>query len=91
MEFHFLQDGELIENLAQEFTDLRSDISSRISRLERDLEAVCEAEMSSEEDSSPLPQIAVHESIQVRVTRGPFLTMPLGKEDVSAEKVSKRS
>jgi hypothetical protein len=25
------------------------------------------------------------------VTRGPFLTMPLGKEDVSAEKVSKRS
>ena len=60
------QDGEFVENLAQEFTDLRRDISSRILILEKDFETSQDVEMSSEEDNSPLPAISVHSSIQVK-------------------------
>lgn len=63
------QDGEFVENLAQEFTDLRRDILSRISALENEFETspAADVQMSEEEeeDNSPLPAIAIHESIQV--------------------------
>ena len=61
----FYQDGENIENLAQEFTDLRRDISTRISILEHEFEMSDDVQMSEEEDNSPLPAISIHESIQV--------------------------
>ena len=61
------QDGEFVENLAQEFTDLRRDILSRISALENEFDTspAADVQMSEEEDNSPLPAIAIHESIQV--------------------------
>ncbi len=55
-----------MENLAQEFTDLRRDITSRILSLETEFETSDNVEMSSEEDTSPLPAISVHSSIQVK-------------------------
>ena len=65
----FLQDGEFVENLAQEFTDLRRDITIRILSLENQFETSGDVEMSSEEDNSPLPPISVHSSIQVKLDR----------------------
>lgn len=63
-----LRDAERVEELAQEFADLRGDVSARLQALVDQLRPDEEAAAVSEEDSAvqDLPPISVNTSIQVR-------------------------
>ncbi len=55
----------MIEDLTREFTDLRSDIMSRLTQLESKFSHLPETQNIRSE--SPLPEISVNTSIQVKI------------------------
>jgi len=57
----------MIEDLTREFTDLRSDILSRLNQLETKFSHLPEVEVHWLENESPLPEIKVNSSIQVKI------------------------
>ena len=61
-----LKDAELVEDLAQEFSDLRSDVAARLEALVDSLSPPEMPTTEDDEDSRELPPIAVNTSIQVR-------------------------
>lgn len=65
----------MIEDLTREFTDLRSDIMSRLTQLESKFSHLPDTPIIRSE--SPLPAISVNTSIQVKFTS--FLTFSMEK------------
>ena len=61
-----MSDAQEIEDLAQEFTDLRKDVIARLERLTSDLTSTSESDGANGRESADLPPISVNESIQVR-------------------------